>query len=286
MRIKNHRIDGLTFLKSAFTGEVISPEIVVLHDTAGRLELRNSARYLASNNTAKASVHFVIERNGEIVQLVPTNRKANHAGDSSYHGKKWCNVFSIGIELVNPGKMTRASATHALAWWGERFDIEDYGIREMATPQHGHGLWMPHSEAQIKALLDLLTVLFRDIPSLKDITTHWFISPGRKVDPNPTLTTQQLRAMILGPDEPGDELALKGSEPLGDEEFCRITTAGSGLNMRRWPNTDNDNILLSIPNGEIVPVERSGTFAGRTWLLVQYDGLSGWILGAYTETQS
>lgn len=286
MRIKNHRIDGLTFLKSVFTGETISPEIVVLHDTAGRLDQGNSARYLASNNTAKASVHFVIERDGEIVQLVPTNRKANHAGDSSYHGKKWCNGFSIGIELVNPGKMTRASATHALAWWGERFDIEGHGIREMTTPQHGHGLWMPHSEEQIDALLDLLTVLFRDIPSLKDITTHWFISPGRKVDPNPTLATSQLRAMILGPDDPADGLALKGSESVGDEEFCRITTAGSGLNMRRWPNTDNPNVLLSIPNGEIVPVERSGTFAGRTWLLVQYGGLSGWILGAYTETQS
>lgn len=288
MRVKNHRVEGIAFQKAHYTGEIITPEIVVLHDTAGRLEKGNSAAYLASANTAKASVHFVIEVDGTVTQQVPTNRRANHAGASSWHGRSGCNAFSIGIELVNPGRMTRFSDTMALAWWGQQFAISLFGIRDIETKEHGRGLWMPHTDAQIAALIDLLEVLFRDVPSLGDITTHWYVSPGRKVDPNPLLPLEAIRARVLGHDDPADAAAEAQSVPAPAADMVVIEVGyQQTLNLRRWPSF-NPNVIAAIPHGTVVPVIRRGTFDGREWLRVLYGGEEGWIVSRYADpiTQS
>lgn len=47
----------------------------------------------------RVSSHLLIERDGEITQFVPFNRRAWHAGVSSYNGRSNCNDFAIGIEL-------------------------------------------------------------------------------------------------------------------------------------------------------------------------------------------
>ncbi len=286
MRIRNHKLDGVAFTPARWTGGVITPEIVVLHDTAGRLEKGNSARYLADND-AKVSVHFVIERDGTITQQVPTNQRANHCGQSSFHGRKWCNEFAIGVEIVNPGRMDPVRGTEAFsarAWWGESFTASpEIVLAEADTPQHGTGCWMDYTPEQIDAVIALLTALFRDIDTLRDITTHWYISPGRKVDTNPLFPLDQVRARVLGRDDPALIDAEAQSEDAGGE-FVRIVAA-SGLNMRRWPSF-NPNVITAIPDGTIVPVQRHGHFDGRDWSCVVYAGHEGWIVDAYTETQN
>ncbi|GAB1361993.1 hypothetical protein MASR1M32_12290 [Rhodobacter sp.] len=232
-------------------------------------------------NTAKASVHFVVEIDGTVTQHVATNRRANHAGQSSFNGRQGCNAFSLGIEIVNPGRMTRLSDTQALAWWGEEFAIGLFGIREAETPQHGKGLWMPYREEQLKAVVNLLTSLFAGIPTLKDITTHWYVSPGRKVDVNPLFPLDQVRAAVLGHDDPAEFTADAGSTPFEDgEAMVEIDVPGSTLNMRMWPSF-NPNIIGVIPDGAIIPVLRTGTFEGRQWLRVLYGGREGWIVARY-----
>ena len=47
----------------------------------------------------KVSAHLLIKRDGEIIQFVPFNMRAWHAGESSFQGKDNCNDYSIGIEL-------------------------------------------------------------------------------------------------------------------------------------------------------------------------------------------
>ena len=61
---------------------------------------RNSEHpYFAEIRGLKVSTHLLICRDGELVQFVPFNRRAWHAGESSFHGHSDCNDFSIGIEL-------------------------------------------------------------------------------------------------------------------------------------------------------------------------------------------
>lgn len=280
MRLTNHKIDGIKFQPAHYTGGEITPEIVILHDTAGRLDKGNSATYLASANTGKASVHFVIERDGTVTQLVPTNRRANHAGTSSYHGKKWCNGFSIGIEIVNPGRMEDAGK-NARTWFGQLFSKSEYDIQKRSTKEHGSGLWMGYTEEQIAALLDLLAALFDGIDSLYDIRTHWYVSPGRKVDTNPLFPLDHIRARVLGREDPDDVLGDQLSEEVPGQELVQIEVPGSALNMRRWPSF-NPNVIAAIPDETIVPVLREGTFEGRDWVKVLWNGREGWVVKSYT----
>lgn len=47
----------------------------------------------------EVSAHLFIRRKGEVVQFVPFNKRAWHAGQSCFDGRDNCNDFSIGIEL-------------------------------------------------------------------------------------------------------------------------------------------------------------------------------------------
>lgn len=280
MRVKNHRMEGVPYKAARNIGGVITPEIVVLHDTAGRLEKGNSAAYLR-NNKAGVSVHFVVERDGSIEQQVPLNRRAAHAGKSSFHGRSDCNAFSIGIEIVNPGRLSGKGGYQGISWWGEVFDIDRDNLAEMTTDAHGHGIWMAYTPEQIAAVEALLTALFAGVPSLRDITAHWYISPGRKVDVNPLFPLEVMRARVLGRDDPADTAAEIQSDPAPTATMLRVVARDS-LNLRRYPSF-NPNIIGSIPRGTLVPLIRCGTFDGRNWSLVQYAGREGWIVDAYTE---
>ena len=282
MKLLRHKIDGIPFNAAAHQRGLMKPTVVVIHDTASSLGKGNAARYLR-DNTAKVSVHFIIERDGSAEQQVRTNRGANHAGRSSYHGRSGCNEFSIGIELVNPGRMTKGSKPNtARAWFKTEFSLADYGIQFMETPEHGSGWWMDYTEAQLDTLLQLLEALFDGISTLKDIVTHWYISPGRKVDTNPLFPLESIKARILGRDDNIAEEADDQASPISDgTEMVQIDVRSNMLNMRRWPSF-NPNIIAQIPDGTVVPVSREGHFDGRQWLKVNYGGQEGWIVARYT----
>lgn len=279
MQIKNHRLVDATFRQARLMGGVIVPEVVVLHDTAGRLDKGNSVEWLAT--TPKASVHFVVEIDGTVTQLVPANRRAGHAGQSHFHGRDDVNDFSVGIEIVNPGKLT-PSKGGGVAWFGQHFS----GTTFRETPEHGAGAWLPYPEKQIEAVQALLLALFAAIPTLTDITTHWYISPGRKVDTNPLFPLDHVRSRVLGRDDPAIIAADKGSDDRSvDDEWVEIDVAGSSLNLRRWPSF-NPNVIGSVPDGTIVPVVRRGMFAGREWEQIIFNGQTGWVMGSYTKLAS
>jgi AmpD protein len=101
--------------------------------------------YFAEIQDLRVSSHFVVRRDGEVVQFVPVERRAWHAGVSSWRGRSRCNDFSVGIEL---------EGTDAA----------------------------PFEDAQYLALADLLADLRARLP-LRAIAGHSEVAPGRKTDP-------------------------------------------------------------------------------------------------------
>ena len=117
MKIKNHRLQDINFLESPnFNDRPVDEDIslLVIHsislppkkyntDHIERFflnELDFSLHNFYKNiDGMKVSAHVLIKRNGEVIQFVPFNKRAWHAGVSSYKGKNDCNNFSIGIEL-------------------------------------------------------------------------------------------------------------------------------------------------------------------------------------------
>src|SRR6187402_1489676 len=90
-------------------GAAYEPRYLVMHYTAGRSA--DSAASWLCNVKARASAHLVIGRDGSIIQLVPFNVLAWHAGTSAWQDGETrvtgLNRYSIGIELDNPGRVVR-----------------------------------------------------------------------------------------------------------------------------------------------------------------------------------
>ncbi len=76
-------------------------DMMLLHYT-GMQNGETALQWLCSP-ASKVSAHYVVFENGRIVQCVPEERRAWHAGASSWAGETDINSCSIGIEVVNPG---------------------------------------------------------------------------------------------------------------------------------------------------------------------------------------
>ena len=78
-----------------------SIKFIIIHYTGMQSEIESVRRLL--NKRSKVSCHYLINRKGEIFNMVPDKRIAWHAGKSRWKKFKNLNESSIGIELVNKG---------------------------------------------------------------------------------------------------------------------------------------------------------------------------------------
>lgn len=188
---------ALPFKASPNVGGKLAPEYIVLHDTASGLNDSGSISWL-TNPVSKVSAHVVIGRDGKITQLVPFNVKAWHAGQSIWAGRPLLNGFSIGIEIINPGKLQKV-AEGVYKGVGSYDTNRDPSlvVKYAKTAAHGEGYWLAYSDAQVAAVRELCAGICAAY-GIKDILTHWLISPGRKVDTNPLFPLEQLRKDLAG----------------------------------------------------------------------------------------
>ena len=192
-------------------GGRLEPTMIVLHDTAGRLTKGSAVTWLRDPK-AKASAHVVVERDGSVTQLVAFDRVAWHAGQSSWRGRSGCNAFTVGIEIVNPGKLT-GTPKKATAWFGENFGPE-FGIVRAKTPAHGDGCWMPYTEDQLRTVEQLIGALAREYP-ITEVVAHHDISPGRKVDTTPLMDWPRMRAVLDADVEQHEQISRTEAVPVG-----------------------------------------------------------------------
>ena len=218
--IQNHRavINGapIVFRKSPNVGTGLKPEYIVLHDTASGLKSDGSIAWL-TNPESKVSAHFVVGRAGDVTQLVPLNVRAFHAGKSIWRGRQFLNGFSIGIEIVNPGKMQQIGdgVYKSLATIDTTRD-RSLRVERRSTPQHGDGFWLHYTAEQIEAVTELCRAIAEEY-GISDILTHWMISPGRKVDTNPLFPLDQVKRSALTASPVAFMPAAESDESAGAE---------------------------------------------------------------------
>ncbi|MDR0576980.1 MAG: 1,6-anhydro-N-acetylmuramyl-L-alanine amidase AmpD [Candidatus Accumulibacter sp.] len=117
--------------------------------------------YFAGICSLRVSAHFLIRRDGEIIQFVSCDRRAWHAGISCWRGRPRCNDFSIGIEL-------------------EGCDDQ------------------PFEDIQYDRLIGLIERLREHYP-IAALAGHADIAPERKTDPGPCFAWQRLAVGNLPP---------------------------------------------------------------------------------------
>ena len=129
--------------------KVRSIRSVVIHYT-GMRSLQSAVERLMSKKH-EVSSHYLISRNGKVLQLVKDNNIAWHAGLSNWFNFKNLNKNSIGIELENKG--------------------HQYGYQDFPSKQ-------------ITQLIKILKILKKKFNIQNtNIIGHSDIAPGRKTDP-------------------------------------------------------------------------------------------------------
>jgi N-acetylmuramoyl-L-alanine amidase len=123
--------------------------LLVLHYTG--METAQRAVDWLCNPISKVSCHYLVDVDGSIVQMVDEDRRAWHAGTSSWHGQIDINSASIGIEIQNLG--------------------------------HTGGL-PPFPKVQMERVAALcLDIMLRFELSPHHVVAHSDVAPGRKIDP-------------------------------------------------------------------------------------------------------
>ena len=126
-----------------------SIKFLVFHYTGMKSEKRAIQRL--TNIQSKVASHYLITKNGKIINLVPDLYIAWHAGISSWKNFNLLNKNSIGIEITNPG--------------------HHFGYKKF-------------SKKQINSLINLIKFLIKKYKiNKKNIIGHSDIAPDRKKDP-------------------------------------------------------------------------------------------------------
>ena len=142
--------------------------MLVLHYTG--MEDAASAIAWLRNPEAKVSCHYLVSEDGQVLRLVPEEKRAWHAGRSFWRGVTDVNSASIGIEIVNPG--------------------HEFGYR-------------PFPEPQMSALIPLVAdIVKRHGIRPPYVVGHSDIAPTRKEDPGELFDWARLAKLGLAMPRP------------------------------------------------------------------------------------
>jgi len=271
MHIKKHRLfdahgNAVPFEATENqSGKLVGgkPRFVIIHYTAN-----GSARGTVDhfkNPANKVSAHLVVGHDGDVTQMVAFNERAWHAGRSSWMGRDGLNAYSVGIEIVNWGKLQGATGRWK-TWTGA--PLADDRVIEAAHrhhPSHVTG-WEVFDEAQVHAVAEIVRALGATYGITPDaVLGHDDIAPQRKSDPGPAWDMQRFRATLGG--RADDEAAMALFE----------VNAPRGLNMRTGPGIDYERIKLLANGARVSAIETDGLW----WLVAEIrngaEDDTGWV---------
>ncbi len=154
----------------------VDPELLVVHSISlppgeygarhicdffqNKLDIEQH-EYFEEIKDLRVSAHVLIDRNGGLFQFVPFHRRAWHAGESNFEGRKRCNDFSIGIELEG----TDHTAFRTVQYW------------------------------KLAQIIDVLRATYTSMESCP-VVGHSDIAPGRKTDPGSEFEWSRVQRLL------------------------------------------------------------------------------------------
>lgn len=164
-------------------GGHIKPKGIIWHYTV-TYHTDPTVRFFKRN---AVDVHFVVGHKGEVVQMVPCNKRAAHAGKSKWKEFEGLNDHFLGIEFVNMGPLYPYNGKFLDCYnaekqkKGQRFSYWEGEVLE--NKFDGHKWWEPLTEAQIRVgkEISLWCMEYYGF-SLENVIAHHECSPGRKLD--------------------------------------------------------------------------------------------------------
>jgi N-acetylmuramoyl-L-alanine amidase len=264
---------AVPFVESLFMGPKKLPnptKIVVMHFTFGSTA-NSSANWFKDPQNPGSSAHLVVERDGGVIQCVPFNIVAWHAGKSRLRNLVGLNQFAIGIELANWGYLQPIGSgwkTHT----GKAMANPFMGAHKNGNPNGGHQAigWEPYPARQFDAAVEIVRALVKEY-GVDEVVGHDDIAPDRKWDPGPAFDMVRFRNLIFGDRGDNGDIRLKVVPP-------------GGLNLRKGPGTAFEAIQLLAAGTVLDPMSQDGLWISVT--VIDPSGnpdKSGWVHSKFVE---
>ena len=139
MEVRQMLVDPSKYsIKCPYT---MTPTRIVVHNTANDASANNEIKYMITNSN-ETSFHFAVD-DKEVVQGIPLNRNAWHAGDS--HGKG--NMQGIAIEICyskSGGDRFIKAEKNAAKFIAQLLKEKGWGIDKVTKHQDYSGKYCPH----------------------------------------------------------------------------------------------------------------------------------------------
>ena len=177
------------------TSERRGQHYLIMHYTTGANIQGAIEELTREDEESPVSAHLVIGRDGRIVQLVPFNRGALHAGYSYWEGKRNINEHSIGIELDNDGYLVPDGDQWKNPKSDDYYPLEEVLIKRGWKPTW-HDFWLKYPQIQLDTALEVAQVLVATY-GLVDVLGHEDINPA-KHDPGPAFPISDFRKALFG----------------------------------------------------------------------------------------
>ncbi len=288
MKIKSHWLEKSDLIKHNVSNNIggdLIPDSIIVHFTAGG-SLDSSIKWM-NREGSKVSCHLAVGQKGEIIQMVPFNKIAWHAGKSSHHGIDGLNKCSIGIEIDNAGMLDESVDGESFySWFEKKYEAKDVFCAGHRNSSNRLAYWHKFTKEQIEDIQDICELLINTYPTIKYILGHDEISPGRKIDPGPAFPIEKIRDRILNSDRHLDDKADESRKLIPDDQIVEVNSkkialviAENALNFRHYPNTGDNKILPNgLPKGTKVKIIKEDRSDG--WVRIN---LEGYVSGKYLK---
>jgi N-acetylmuramoyl-L-alanine amidase len=199
MNVKDNYLffdDGrqVSFDESPNQSGLVKPLYLIMHYTADP-DFDNVVGWF-NNPKAEASAHLVIDYDGSIIQMVRFHKRAWHAGKSSWGELQSMNQYSLGIELVNAGKLRKLENGKWITWNNIVIPNEEVVVAKHKHEDDEAG-WQIYPEKQINTAIEVARALHEKY-SFEDILGHDDVAKCRKKDPGPAFPMISFKSRVMG----------------------------------------------------------------------------------------
>ncbi|MBQ0961532.1 N-acetylmuramoyl-L-alanine amidase [Ideonella sp. 4Y11] len=248
----------------------IVPKFLVFHYTACSFDAARRT-FLDGYGANRVSAHLLVDEDGSVVQFVPFNQRAWHAGTSFWRGFTDLNSHSIGIEVVNHGYLLRRADGGFTTSDGSQQVSADrvVEVRHKNTAEP-HRYWHAYTSEQIETCAQLAQLLVASF-GLSEVVGHDDIAPERKVDPGPAFPMRRMTSRAIG---------RAGDDAMGQ----RLFVSADRLNLRSGPGVQYQLVRAPLVQNTMV-IARSGNTDG--WLQVEAEVSApniGWVASGYLRS--
>jgi len=168
---------------------------IIIHFTPGTRVESTIAHF--RNESSVVSAHLLIGRDGRVIQFLPFDRIAFHAGKSWWESDTDLNRMSIGIELDNAGSLTETPN----GWFRKKIRIPDDHVQRATywreSKERG---WETFPEAQIDVLEKILRALLDKYggPEAIEMLGHDDVNLANRQDPGAVFPMPAMREKVFG----------------------------------------------------------------------------------------